>query len=144
MPEIKTGIAAPVKTAQQTVSFTEAFGTAASDGESDDGIYSASSNDEDHLRKDRLPVQESQAAQSTTPMLAFPRQMDTEVPQLREPQRQWIEKGSNTFSSTETVEEAAAKAKARLVDTGKGESGGTPLARKITHQWEQEERRKLW
>jgi hypothetical protein len=143
IPDIKTGIAPPVKMVQQTLDFTNAFDAPESDTERDE-IDLADEVDQVLISPkpgfERAP---STTSPTTEPKIPFPDHLVSGAAYLREPQRKWIEAGGNTFSSTETLEEAAARAKLRPTGGGPAEREGG-LARKLTHQWEQEERRKLW
>ena len=143
MPEIHTGLLPPVKMAQQKIDFTDAFDAPESDPERDE-IDLGDDIDQEALNPrpdDAVAI--STASLDTEPKLPFPNHLGPESEHLRGPQQKWIEAGGNTFSSTETVEEAAARAKLRSADAGTVDKE-TVLTRKLTHQWEQEERRKLW
>jgi hypothetical protein len=135
--DIKTGMQAPVKANEPTIDFADAFGTpVSSPGWERDEMSSGEDGMEATADGDAAPSQSGVIAE---PKLPFPNHIVEGTDRLREPQRRWIEESGQTFSSTETVEEAANKAKLPAAsDKGQG------LTRKLTHQWEQEERRKLW
>lgn len=137
MPDISTGILPPVKLVQPTLDFGDAFDRDESD-EDRDAIDLGDEADQDSIGHDRAVT-----SPATEPKLAFSDQLGSDTERLREPQRKWIEAGGNTFSSTETLEEAAARAKLRSTAGAVGDKEGV-LTRKLTHQWEQEERRQLW
>ena len=143
IPDIKTGIAPPVKMVQQTLDFTDAFDTTESDEERNE-IDLADEADQGLTTSSRPGFERAASRLSPTAelKLPFPDHLVSGPEHLREPQRKWIEAGGNTFSSTETFEEAA-WAKSRSTVSGPTEKEGG-LTRKLTHQWEQEERRKLW
>lgn len=129
MPIATTGIKAPAKAVDHTASIDKAFDAIMDPGSSDDGIRSASDVEGEIASS---PAMVSPTKERRSPMFQFPREDDL----LREPQRKWIEAGANSFSSSDSVEKTAIK-KAIKADSG-------DLTRKITHQWEQEERRKQW
>jgi hypothetical protein len=136
--DIKTGMQPPIRTNQPTIDFTDAFGTPVSspgwerdEMGSDEGGLGFADGDA-----------AAQSGSTAEPKLPFPNHLSGATDRLREPQRRWIEESGQTFSSTETVEEAMNKAKLRVAADGNEKEPG--LSRKLTHQWEQEERRKLW
>ena len=130
---------APLKPNEPTIDFADAFGTpVSSPGWERDEMSSGEDGMGVAANGDIAPGQSGSVGQ---PKLPFPNRLEEGTDRLREPQRRWIEESGQTFSSTETVEEAANKAK--LVAAA-GNDKGSGLTRKLTHQWEQEERKKLW
>lgn len=155
MADVKTGIRPPVERSDsQEISFTEAFGTAHSDDEeASDGIHTASEQEaeDDFLRKAtkaELVAAGTNKVTSPTPQVGFPTTRERKVSDehLRSPHRNWIKASADHFSSTDTLESAADKAKTLSAASGGGvyERTESPLARKRTHQWEHDDRKRLW
>ena len=132
---------APIKVNEPTIDFGDAFGTPlSSPGWDRDEMSSVEDGNGTAVDGNVAPSQSGFIAE---PKLPFPNPLVEGTDRLREPQRRWIEESGQTFSSSETVEESANKAKLRAAASAPSDKG-QGLTRKLTHQWGQEERKKLW
>lgn len=147
MPEPQTGIKPPSQPVMASFSFEKAFEDEVADGSASDGIHS--SDDQFVAQAEAAGNAPDTATVAGTysgsaGAFQFPRMASgTDDELLREPQRQWIQAAGNSFSSTETLDEAP-KDGVPGGGGGGGKGEAAPLGRKITHQWEQEERKRQW